>query len=133
MLAFAAGTSAQVIESIYINGSASTVAITSETNSHGVADGSEASVSSNTLGQNGETWTFDFDNTLYPGAPLVSAEIYITHRQSGYVNDSLVFEYFDIDRSPGLFRAADSKTSNGTENTGRLAANQSLGANDGTT
>ena len=187
-LAAAAG--AQATESLYVNTSASSRPITSETNSHGAPDGAETSISGK-LARMQETWTFDFDSTSFAGVPILSAEIFITHRQSGYSNDSLVLEYvagtsfipfesfsnvpttlttvgpfatsaivdnlngtgvFDwtpdltqagvynvtffssaINRSPGLFRTADSKTSNGTENTGRPAANQSLGANDGTT
>jgi len=87
------GSIAQTVESLYVNGSASTRPILNELNSHGIPDGSVASIDSNLA--NYETWTFDFDNTAFSGFAVNSAEIYLTHYQSGWVNDSLVIEYFD--------------------------------------
>ncbi|MCH7947888.1 MAG: tandem-95 repeat protein, partial [candidate division Zixibacteria bacterium] len=81
-------------ESLYVNTSVSTIAITTETNSHGASDGTEASISER-LGGRADTWTFDFDPTTLFNEIIQSAEIFITHRQAGYSNDSLVLEYFD--------------------------------------
>jgi hypothetical protein len=80
-------------ESLYVDSSTSSEAITSEANCHGASDGAEANISGNLA--NGQSWTFDFDSTVYTGLPIPIAEIYITHRQSGYIDDSLVLEYFD--------------------------------------
>ncbi|MCH7948697.1 MAG: putative Ig domain-containing protein, partial [candidate division Zixibacteria bacterium] len=81
-------------ESLYVNSSISSATITSEINSHGTPDGTEASITGK-LAQSLDSWTFDFDNTVNAGTVISSAEIFITHRQSGYSNDSLVLEYFD--------------------------------------
>ncbi|MCH9025420.1 MAG: hypothetical protein IH931_08815, partial [candidate division Zixibacteria bacterium] len=83
----------QTIESLYVDSSVSTRPITSEINSRGAPDGSEASITGKLA--NAHTWTFDFDSTVNPGAPINSVEIFITHRQIGLSNDSLVLEYFD--------------------------------------
>ncbi|MCH9031262.1 MAG: hypothetical protein IIB00_03250, partial [candidate division Zixibacteria bacterium] len=85
--------SAQTIESLYVDSSVSSRPIASETNSRGAADGLEASVTGKLA--NLHTWTFDFDTTVNAGFPITTAEIFITHRQSGLSNDSLVLEYFD--------------------------------------
>ncbi|MCH7947634.1 MAG: tandem-95 repeat protein, partial [candidate division Zixibacteria bacterium] len=95
VVAIAVTTSGGASEPLFVNSSVSSLTITSEINSHGSADGLEASITSNRMANDGHTWTFDFENTLNSGAALLGAEIYLTHRQTGFSNDSLVFEYFD--------------------------------------
>ena len=85
---------AQLIESLYVSTSSSSTGITSEANSHGAPDGAQASITGN-LANNQESWTLSFDNTVNGGLPVNSAELYLTHRQSGWIDDSLVLEYFD--------------------------------------
>ena len=73
-------------ESLFVNSSTSTLSITSETNSHGAPDGAVASISERLA--NLHTWTFSFDNAVSSDAVIDSARIYITHRQSGWIDDS---------------------------------------------
>ncbi|UCE67266.1 MAG: hypothetical protein JSU85_04435, partial [Candidatus Zixiibacteriota bacterium] len=82
----------QLMESLYVDSSSSSMPIDSSANCLGAADGSEAFINGNLA--NYETWTFTFDNTAYPGSTVTAAQVYLTHRQAGHVNDSLIFEYF---------------------------------------
>jgi hypothetical protein len=83
---------AQVVESLYIDSSYSTMPIISGANCLGAPDGSEAMIDGNLA--NYAIWTFTFDNTAYPGSTITDVQIYLTHRQAGFVDDSLIFEYF---------------------------------------
>ncbi len=80
-------------ETLYVNTSASGQGITSESNSHGAPDGNVAYISGNLA--NGETWTFDFDATSQSTVSIDSARILVSHYQSGWIEDSLVLEYYD--------------------------------------
>ncbi|HUU44543.1 MAG TPA: Ig-like domain-containing protein, partial [Acidobacteriota bacterium] len=92
LLAAADAGAAIVAESLYVNTSVSSVSISAEVECHGAPDGVQASISGKLA--SGDNWTFDFDSTVNPGRLIDSARIFITHRESGYVNDSLVFEYY---------------------------------------
>ncbi|UCC78863.1 MAG: hypothetical protein JSW64_11340, partial [Candidatus Zixiibacteriota bacterium] len=84
--------SAQLVESLYVNSSSSSMPINTAANCLGAPDGSTAFIDGNLA--NYETWTFTFDNTAYPGSTITGAQIYLTHQQAGLVDDSLIFEYF---------------------------------------
>ncbi|MEE9554086.1 MAG: hypothetical protein V3W18_07275, partial [candidate division Zixibacteria bacterium] len=85
--------SAQMVESLYADSSFSSMPIDSAANCYGPPDGTVAHIDSNLA--NYEIWTFDFDSTFSAGLPIISSQIFITHYQAGWVDDTLVIEYFD--------------------------------------
>lgn len=82
-------------ETLYVNASTSTVPIASEIECHGEPDGAEAGISVRLVGKDSHTWNFEFENSSVSDLTILSAEMFLTHRQSGCLDDSLVLEYFD--------------------------------------
>jgi hypothetical protein len=80
-------------ESFYVNTSTSSTTINDEGNCHGAPDNNDAYVHGQ-FSDNNDWWKFDFADVVDTISQAYhSANIYITHWQSGYQNDDLYLEY----------------------------------------